>query len=1384
MDKLAHLIRSSQAGDRLAFQRLVDAQAPALYVIARRVTGTPEAAEDVVQDTFVKILQAHAPLRDPKSAKLWLTRIVTRTAINYIRAQETRRRHEKGYATMDQGNNQTDPSAKAVQNELLEGVAGAFAELPHETRASVWLHEVEGLSLRDVAACIGGSHTLAADRIKRGLESMRRSLGTTGCIVPAGVAVGTLLERLPSPDIPKGFVSRISAKGSLALETSPARGDVDGAAGVLATPHPAKSSSVLNTPAVGFSLAAVATLSVVVFALVRTADNDNVEPVRLNGTALMNVELTDPGSEIQADASQAPGAAQMVENDIEGTILLDATAAPVAGASVAAIGIGEHQHTLVVTTDLNGRYVMSGLAHGEYRLWAWKAELRTKLETGWDELITVGPANPTGQFDRRLKPGVIVSGTVIDDGTKLPIAGALVRWKGFQFARCNTEGHFTLPGIPAGRVDIVGSADGYADQLLKLQAHVGHFPSATIELPLGGTVEGIVRTLDGEPATNATVTLVSATATVRAKTSDDGSYQLAAVPLNAKNLSLSASQDGQFAMESISGFPMNARRTQLDLQLDLQLRSTLSGIVVDLLGNPIGGATVDSPPFGDRENSFSTDSEGRFRISGVSPQASGVIVRAPGYAPTYVQLDTTEAEWRDVEVVLAPGHFIAGTVVDARGRPIEDAWVTIDTLFQLGGETRTDANGQFRIENLPPASERIRSSKGRLVGSTSEFVIDREDVVVVVQEPGILCGTVLDAESGSPIEGFTVKITLAPDASRKAEYSLGLESALGDVGLSFHAETGEFIVDDVQTSVFYRVAIAAKGYVEKVIPEVEARASCSEDAHLRVELEQGEELHLRVVDAVSRNAVPGVRVTFVERRGGRPRSQERRKGAGRTGVTDAAGEVSLPGVTGKPGSVYLEKPGYARTTYSDVVSSVDLQTFRIAVGGSIEGRVETARGEPVSGVRLFVGGFSDARTNAEGHFRIDDLPGEKVKIRVFLSGKLNLAREVLVVAGESTTVNFQLGSASISGQVTLGNVPRAREDVYVSGAHGHAHVMTDEDGNYRVDGLPPGEYRVRVRSQSSTGEGETIEVTTGDTIVDIALGTNGVRGHVVDRRSGTPVSGVLVGLKKKSLELLKIANLPFRMPELQWQEIHGQERFETGPDGTFRFDELSPGTYLATVKRTDRGQPIGWTSPFAISETQDVALTIQVGGGALATHVTDGDGQAVGKAHVLLELEADFPMRIGALSGSDGQAILSDIPPGRYRLQVDAAEYLPQTHAIVVDDEAIERSVTLAPASWIVVELEGEVSDSLYRVVATCLSTSGPGWKFESASDGRPMHLGRTQPGTSRARIKTRPGDHRIRLEISLARDVSNPTPIIDETVEVTVPQSGTATVKLALPNQ
>jgi RNA polymerase sigma-70 factor (ECF subfamily) len=172
-DEESDWIAAAQAGDRHAFGRLVEKYWDRLYRWLYHLTRDRHKAEDLVQETFLKVLAALDSFRPGSNFRAWLFRIGHNNFVNLKRAE-----HRTGHPLPDDaaGPAVAGPPDTAADREALRVVAKAVAELPVEFRAALMLRADEGLSFREIAAVLRITEETARWRVFKARQKLMKVL--------------------------------------------------------------------------------------------------------------------------------------------------------------------------------------------------------------------------------------------------------------------------------------------------------------------------------------------------------------------------------------------------------------------------------------------------------------------------------------------------------------------------------------------------------------------------------------------------------------------------------------------------------------------------------------------------------------------------------------------------------------------------------------------------------------------------------------------------------------------------------------------------------------------------------------------------------------------------------------------------------------------------------------------------------------------------------------------------------------------------------------------------------------------------------------------------------------------------------------------------------
>ena len=186
------LISRAQAGDQDALERLFSNLSPALYQTALRLMGTPEEAEDVLQEGMLSAYRNLRRFEGRSQFSTWLTRIVINAALMRLRSRRARPTVSLDEQLADDDMRFADqfpdssPSPEQVvqRRELEELLRCNLATLSPVLRSAFVLREMEGLSTEEAAESLGISQGTLKARLHRAKRQLQSLIGRT--LRPAG----------------------------------------------------------------------------------------------------------------------------------------------------------------------------------------------------------------------------------------------------------------------------------------------------------------------------------------------------------------------------------------------------------------------------------------------------------------------------------------------------------------------------------------------------------------------------------------------------------------------------------------------------------------------------------------------------------------------------------------------------------------------------------------------------------------------------------------------------------------------------------------------------------------------------------------------------------------------------------------------------------------------------------------------------------------------------------------------------------------------------------------------------------------------------------------------------------------------------------------------
>lgn len=175
-----------QQGDRSAFAVLVRRHQQPLFNFALRQVRVPQVAEDVVQETFVRVVQNAADFKHEARFTTWVYTITRNLCIDQLRKRALRKHPSLDESRGEEGDGPTlgeqtaDPRAsverEATGTELRERIARAVDKLPDEQREVFLMRELSNLPFKEIAEITGVPENTVKSRMRYALERLQEAL--------------------------------------------------------------------------------------------------------------------------------------------------------------------------------------------------------------------------------------------------------------------------------------------------------------------------------------------------------------------------------------------------------------------------------------------------------------------------------------------------------------------------------------------------------------------------------------------------------------------------------------------------------------------------------------------------------------------------------------------------------------------------------------------------------------------------------------------------------------------------------------------------------------------------------------------------------------------------------------------------------------------------------------------------------------------------------------------------------------------------------------------------------------------------------------------------------------------------------------------------------
>jgi RNA polymerase sigma-70 factor (ECF subfamily) len=181
---------ATEARDRVRFEEEALALADQVYRVARRLVGTREEAEDLVQETYARAFRSWRTYTAGTNLRAWLLRILTNLNVDrgrrLQRSPDIQPLEEGDYylanKLAESAGEQVLEQERVVETLSQDAVVSALSSLPHEFRDVVVLVDIGEFSYADAAHILGIPIGTVMSRLHRGRRRLKQQLAEAATV--------------------------------------------------------------------------------------------------------------------------------------------------------------------------------------------------------------------------------------------------------------------------------------------------------------------------------------------------------------------------------------------------------------------------------------------------------------------------------------------------------------------------------------------------------------------------------------------------------------------------------------------------------------------------------------------------------------------------------------------------------------------------------------------------------------------------------------------------------------------------------------------------------------------------------------------------------------------------------------------------------------------------------------------------------------------------------------------------------------------------------------------------------------------------------------------------------------------------------------------------
>jgi hypothetical protein len=842
-----------------------------------------------------------------------------------------------------------------------------------------------------------------------------------------------------------------------------------------------------------------------------------------------------------------------------------------------------------------------------------------------------------GVTEIKLTRGVAVRGRVVKGAD--PVAHAVVSINGWPLAETGDDGTFAIAHAPESWKTISASHAGDAGSASRPKT-----ASVEIRLGPGVTFTGSLRDTKRGSAVAGARMMLNGPDDTSAITLSDAKGNFSFGPVLPRQYQVSGMHPA-YAIET-AGVVLPATRSRA---FTAQPYARAKGHVLDEDKKPIAGAMVSTTGLsGSRGRASLTNASGEFALRVMTGPTFPMPIFASkrdyvgGMWPARVW---QAGEVRDnIVITLAHGFVAQVRVLDRRERPVPNAQVNVSHSTSLGERSAPIACADPSLADCRHTNAdglvAVRTSEGR-----HDVMVFGDDVAPVRAPNQLLTArastVVVHVDRGGEISGRVVLADGTPVAEAIVETPTGIMPRQATTG-----SDGTFKITGVAPGPAMVTAFSSDRRLSSAAVPVTAPAN-----DVTITLPRGARVEGRVFDRATQQPVTDFSLLLPTRgQAGIVRPESSFTGGPAIHADD--GHYALDNVPPGTLQIMVNATGYVAATRGDIavedgktVTGIDIALDR---GANISGRV-TSAGTPIAGAQVHLAlqrsaNFSNPTTDADGFYTMNGLAEGDHTIEFQKTGFVVLHKPVTITAGKDLRLDAELDPGrELRGRVVdhSGQPVVAANIATIAGDGGPlAMVASDGDGNFVLQGLADGRYKVSARKNGFVS-GEA-----GDVVVPQAASLT------LTMESGATINGRVTGIPPEQFTRVVVTASGNTSRNQTYVDVSGNFALTGMPDGRVRVDAFLEGN----AQRRNATKTIMIENGVAPPVEMNFEEGITVSG-----HVTRANGPVTGGSVTFAaRVQASRPgsmqidrQMVNAMISPDGSYIATGLVAGDYDVRVN-----------------------------------------------------------------------------------------------------------------------------------